>query len=70
MSDDEQRARRRIVGLALIGSAAIMTVVAGLAYSGVFEVSGDAQRLVTVVLAAVAAVDLAMAVYFLLSNPS
>jgi hypothetical protein len=69
MSDD-RRANRRIVGLALIGSAAIMMSVVGLIYAGVFEVSGDAQRIVAAVLGVVAAVDLVMAVYFLASNPS
>ena len=70
MSDDTRRANRRIVGLALIGSAAIMMSVVGLIYAGVFEVSGDAQRIVAAVLGVVAAVDLVMAVYFLASNPS
>ena len=70
MSDDTKRANRRIVGLALIGSAAIMMAVVGLIYAGVFEVSGDAQRIVAAVLGVVAALDLAMAVYFLVSNPS
>ena len=70
MTDDNKRANRRIVGLALIGSAMVMIAVVGLIYAGVFEVSGDARRIVAGVLGMVAAVDLAMAVYFLVSNPS
>ena len=70
MTDDNKRANRRIVGIALIGSAMVMIAVVGLIYAGVFEVSGDAQRIVAGVLGVVAAVDLAMAVFFLVSNPS
>jgi hypothetical protein len=70
MTDNDKRANRRIVGLALIGSATVMIAVVGLISAGVFEVSGDAQRIVAGVLGVVAAVDLAMAVYFLVSNPS
>ena len=47
-----------------------MLAVVGLIYAGVFEVSGDAQRIVASILGVVAALDLAMAVYFLVSNPS
>jgi Tfp pilus assembly protein PilX len=70
MTDDNKRANRRIVGLALIGSALVMMAVVGLIYTGVFEVSGDAQRIVASILGVVAFLDLAMAVYFLVSNPS
>jgi heme A synthase len=71
MSDrDEQRAKRRVVGMVLLGSAVMMTVVALLAYSGVFEVTSGAERTIAVVLGAVAIVDFAMALYFLTSNPS
>jgi hypothetical protein len=47
-----------------------MMAVVGLIYAGVFEVSGDAQRVVAGILGVVAALDLLMAVYFLVSNPS
>jgi hypothetical protein len=70
MTDDGRRSNRRIVGLALIGSALVMMAVVGLIYAGVFEVSGDAQRIVASILGVVAALDLLMAVYFLVSNPS
>ena len=70
MTDDGRSANRRIVGLALIGSALVMMAVVGLIYAGVFEVSGDAQRIVASILGVVAALDLLMAVYFLVSNPS
>ena len=70
MTDHSRRANRRIVGLALIGSALVMMAVVGLIYAGVFEVSGDAQRIVASILGVVAALDLVMALYFLVSNPS
>ena len=70
MSDDEKRAKRRIVAVSLLGSAAMMLVVAYLAASGVFEVSGGAQSMVTRVLGGIAVVDVALAAYFFLSNPS
>ena len=70
MTDDGRRGNRRIVGLALIGSALVMMAVVGLIYAGVFEVSGDAQRIVASILGVVAVLDLVMAVYFLVSNPS
>jgi hypothetical protein len=71
MSDlEEQRGKRRIVGMAMMGSAVMMTVVALLAYSGVFEVTGGAERTIAMVLGGVAIVDFAMALYFLTSNPS
>jgi Tfp pilus assembly protein PilX len=70
MTDDSRRGNRRIVGLALIGSALVMMAVVGLIYAGVFEVSGDAQRIVASILGVVAVLDLVMAVYFLVSNPS
>ena len=71
MSDpEEQRAKRRIVGMTMMGSAVMMAVVALLAYSGVFEVTSGAERTIAIVLGAVAIVDFAMALYFLTSNPS
>ena len=71
MSDPEdQRGKRRIVGMALMGSAVMMGLVALLAYSGVFEVTSGAERTIATVLGAVAIVDFAMALYFLTSNPS
>ena len=53
--------KRRIVGIALMGSAAFMAVVAVLAYSGAFEVMSGAERTIATVLDAVAIVDFAMA---------
>ena len=71
MSDPEdQRGKRRVVGMIMMGSAIMMTVVALLAYSGVFEVTDGAERTIAMVLGAVAIVDFAMALYFLTSNPS
>jgi hypothetical protein len=67
---EEQQAKRRIVGMVLLASAVMMTIVAGLAYSGLFEVSGGVERTVAMVLGLVALVDFAMALYFLVSNPS
>ena len=71
MSDSEdQRAKRRVIGMTLMGSAAMMVLVALLAYSGVFEVSSGAERTIAMVLGGVAILDFAMALYFLTSNPS
>ena len=71
MSDpDEQRAKRRVVGMVLLGSAVMMAVVALLAYSGVFEVTSGAERTIATVLGGVAILDFAMALYFLTSDPS
>jgi hypothetical protein len=71
MSDPEdQGAKRRVIGMTLMGSAAMMVLVALLAYSGVFEVSSGAERTIAMVLGGVAILDFAMALYFLTSNPS
>jgi hypothetical protein len=71
MSDSEdQRGKRRVIGMTLMGSAAMMVLVALLAYSGVFEVSSGAERTIAMVLGGVAILDFAMALYFLTSNPS
>jgi hypothetical protein len=71
MSDpEEQRAKRRVVGMVLMGSAVMMVVVALLAYSGVFEVTSGAERTIAMVLGGVAILDVAMALYFLTSDPS
>jgi hypothetical protein len=70
MADDEQAGKRRVVGFAMLGSAVMMFLVAALAYSGIFEVSSGAERTVASVLGIVALFDLAMALYFLGSNPS
>jgi hypothetical protein len=67
---DDQKGKRRVVGMALMGSAVMMGLVALLAYSGVFEVTGGAERTIAMVLGGVAVVDFAMALYFLTSNPS
>jgi heme A synthase len=67
---EDQQSKRRIVGMALMGSAVMMTIVALLAYSGVFEVSSGVERTVALVLGGVAVLDFAMALYFLMSNPS
>jgi len=71
MSDPEdQGAKRCVIGMTLMGSAAMMVLVALLAYSGVFEVSSGAERTIAMVLGGVAILDFAMALYFLTSNPS
>ena len=66
----EQGAKRRVVGMVLLGSAVMMAAVALLAYSGVFEVTSGAERTIASVLGGVAILDFAMALYFLTSNPS
>ena len=69
-NSEDQQGKRRVIGFVLLGSALMMTAVAALAYSGVFEVSSGAERTVAMVLGAVALADFAMAIYFLVTNPS
>jgi high-affinity Fe2+/Pb2+ permease len=70
MIDDEKKAKRRIVGFALMGSAFLMLAVAMLIYAGSIELSEQARSLVLGLLGLVAVTDLAMAAYFIISNPS
>ena len=66
----EKKANRRLVGFAMIGSAVLMTFLAGLIFTGVIDIAGDARPMVGGVLGTVAALDLVLAVYFIVSEPS
>jgi hypothetical protein len=70
MIDDEKKAKRRIVGFALMGSAFLMLAIASLVYAGTIDVSEQARSLVASVLGFVAVTDLGLAAYFILSDPS
>jgi hypothetical protein len=70
MTDDDRKGKRRIVGFALIGSAAFMFVFAGLVHVGMLPMTDYSRPLLTSILAIVAVFDLALATYFLVSNPS
>lgn len=70
MGDDDKRAKRKVVGLALVASAFLMGLVALLVYAGVIDVSDQARGLVAGVLGVVAALDVSLAVYFIVSDPS
>jgi hypothetical protein len=67
---DDRKGKRRIVGFALIGSAVFMFVFAGLVHLGVFPMTEFSRPLMTSILSMVAVVDLVLAAYFLLSNPT
>jgi hypothetical protein len=70
MTDDDRKGKRRIVGFALIGSAAFMFVFAGLVHVGMLPMTEYSRPLLASILAVVAVFDLVLATYFLVSNPS
>jgi hypothetical protein len=67
---DDKRAKRRVVGMALGASAFLMLMVALLVYTDVIEVSDQARTLVSGVLGVIALLDVMMAIYFFVSDPS
>jgi hypothetical protein len=70
MVDEDRKGKRRIVGFALMGSAAFMFIVAGLAHAGVLPMSEYSRPLLTAILSIVAVFDLGLAAYFLMSDPT
>jgi hypothetical protein len=70
MTDDDRKGKRRIVGFALIGSAAFMFMFAGLVYAGLLPMTDYSRPLLTTILSVVAVFDLTLAAYFLISNPT
>jgi len=70
MSDDDKRAKRRVVGVAVGASGFLMLMVALLVYSGGIDVSEQARPFVASILGVVAALDVTLAIYFFVSNPS
>ncbi len=70
MTDEDRKGKRQVVGFVLIGSAAFMLVIAALVYSGALPMSEYSRPLLSTVLSIVAVLDLVLAAYFLVSNPS
>lgn len=64
----EEQSSRRIVGFAMAASALVLGIVASLIYTGVFGVSEQARTIVAGAMAAAAALDLLLAVYFIVSE--
>ena len=70
MTEEDKKGKRQVVGFVLMGSAAFMLVIAALVYSGTLPMSEYSRPLLSTVLSIVALVDLVLATYFLMSNPS
>jgi hypothetical protein len=60
----EQAGSKRIVGLALLGSAVVMIVLAAFIWSGLLPVTGDSRTYVVAALLVAAMVDLAVGTRF------
>ena len=70
MTGDDRKGKRRIVGFALVGSAAFMFLFAGLVHNGALPMTDYSRPLLTSILSIVAVFDLLLAAYFLISNPT
>jgi hypothetical protein len=70
MTDADRKGKRRIVGFALIGSAAFMFMFAGLVHAGMLPMTDYSRPILASILSIVAVFDLVLAAYFLLSNPT
>ena len=68
MADAGPPATRRLVGFVMAGSAGVMGFVAALVLFGVIDVAEPSRRLVGGVLGVVAAVDLLLAAYLIVSD--
>ena len=66
----DKKANRRLVGFAMIGSAALMTLLAALIFSGALEVAESSRVMIGSVLGFVVVLDLVLAIYFIVSDPS
>jgi hypothetical protein len=66
----EKKANRRLVGFAMIGSAALMTLLATLIFTGGLDVAESSRVMIGGVLGFVVVLDLVLAVYFIVSDPS
>jgi hypothetical protein len=64
----EEQSSRRIVGFAMAASALVLGIVASVIYTGVFGVSEQARTIVAGAMAVAAALDLLLAVYFIVSE--
>jgi len=67
---DEHTGSRRIVGFTLLGSAAVLVVVAALIYTGVFGIAEESRGIVAGAMGLAAALDLVLAFYFIVSGSS
>lgn len=65
--DETPSRARRIVGLALLGGAALLVVVAALFYTGVIPVAGEMRGVAAGAVGAAALVDGLVGLRFLLS---
>jgi hypothetical protein len=66
----DRQGSRRIVGFALAGSAGVLMLVAALVYKGVFGIAEQSRAIVAGAMGIAAALDLVMAIYFILSDQS
>ena len=68
--DDKRAGSRRIVGFALAASAVVLLLMASLVYTGTFGVAGESRAVVAGAMAVAAALDVVLAIYFVVSDPS
>jgi hypothetical protein len=68
--DDKRAGSRRIVGFAMAASAVILLVMASLIYTGTFGVALQSRTIVAGAMAVAAVLDVVLAIYFIVSDPS
>ena len=61
---------RRIVGFALLGSAVIVGIMAAAVLSGTFGIAPQSRTIVAGAMGAAAVLDVLLAIYFIVSDPS
>ena len=59
---------RRIVGVAMAGSAVVMIVMAALIYTGSFGISDQSRSIVAGALGVAGVLDIILAIYFIVSE--
>ena len=59
---------RRIVGVAMAGSAVVMMVMAALIYTGSFGISDQSRSIVAGALGVAGVLDIILAIYFIVSE--
>jgi hypothetical protein len=70
MRESEQARRKRLVGVALIGGAGILALMAVLAYTAVLPLPAEMRGLLAAVLGAVAVGDTLVGLWFIRSSQS
>jgi hypothetical protein len=70
MRESEQARRKRLVGVALIGGAGILALMAVLAYTAVLPLPSEMRGLLAAVLGAVAVGDTLVGLWFIRSSQS